>query len=123
MTSDSPSPPRHTDINRSAIGYLRTDATTTLGYDTAHLRLTALAYGFTLTRILTATTASHFTLLLIAIDFDEAAIVLTPSLQHLPGTQHFALRNACDLLAGNRLFPRITELPVEPHASELPEAD
>lgn len=123
MTSEPPSAAEHAETHGRAIGYLRTDATTTPGYDAAQLRLTALAHGFTLAQILTATNISHFTLLLIAIEFDQAAIVLTPHLRHLPGMQLFAVRNACDLLAGNRLLPRITDLPVEQHTSELPEAD
>lgn len=123
MTSESSSAAEHTGTQRRAIGYLRTDVTTTPGYDTARLRLTALAHGFTLTRILTATHVSQFMLLLIAVEFDQAAIVLTPNPRHLPGTQHVAVRHTCELRAGNRLLPRITDLPVEQHTYELPETD
>lgn len=123
MTSESSSAAEHTGIQHRAIGYLCTDTTRTPGYDTARLRLAALAHGFTLTRILTATHVSQFMLLLIAVEFDQAAIVLTPNPRHLPGAQQVAVRHACNLLAGNRLLPRITDLPVEQHTCEHPETD
>ncbi|OQS12821.1 hypothetical protein B0T36_22940 [Nocardia donostiensis] len=102
--ADAPSSKHTTPL---AIGYLHASVSTNPGFDAARLRLTALAHGYTLSRVLTATTPSHLTLLLLAIDYDQAAAVLTPHLGHLPGNEADTVRNLCDLLAGNTPLPRI----------------
>ncbi|WP_157224360.1 hypothetical protein [Nocardia paucivorans] len=113
MTPDShppaPGGPSHVSshTHRLAVGYLREDLSTDLGFDTVRLRLCAIAHGYILTRVMLADSPRHHPRLLTALLHDGITALLLPELDHLPETTRVALRSTCDIIAGGTVLPRL----------------
>lgn len=113
MTPDShppaPGGPSHVSshTHRLAVGYLREDLSTDLGFDTVRLRLSAIAHGYTLTRVMLADSPRDHLRLLTALLHDGITTLLIPELDHLPATARDALHPVCDIIAGRTVLPRL----------------
>lgn len=109
--SHSPVPgepsPISSRTHRLAVGYLREDLSPDLGFEIVRLRLSAIAHGYVLTRVMSADSPRDNLRLLVALLHDGANSLLIPELDHLPEATRTALRPACDIIAGRTVLPRL----------------
>lgn len=106
VSADEPRPVT-SRTKRLAVGYLREDLSTDLGYDAFRLRLTAMAQGYTLRRVLLADSPDDtLHLLTIFLDGDASALVIL-ELDHLSGFARIALRTVCDIISSTTVLPRL----------------
>ncbi|WP_040841174.1 hypothetical protein [Nocardia brevicatena] len=111
LASHSPAPgepsPLSPRTRQLAVGYLREDLSPDLGFEIVRLRLSAIAHGYILTRVMSADSPRDNLRLLVTLLHDGATALLIPELDHLPEATRAALRPACDIVAGRTFLPRL----------------